>query len=251
MRGVLLRRAALPGPAAGARPASRGCAGAAPRVAPHPHPWWRRPRSAAPRGRVGHGHDGTHSQSHQVLYQGEHRYCGRAHARRDHDEDHRGRRTGRGGGRRPAGQSLGDAGRGLRRVPGVARQRMTQEHPCSPSVVADQNERDELLYRDSPAPSAGLIGRSAPRAVVDDRDRPRGVRARRSTRRCSRRSVGCRRARRSCSPPRSQPAPGRRRPARSGRAVPAIGAPRRAAVPIVEVAPARCGGRTEPKSVGR
>jgi len=35
-------------------------------------------------------------------------------------------------------------------VAGAARRQMTQEHPCSPSVVANQNERDELLHdRDS------------------------------------------------------------------------------------------------------
>ncbi len=54
----------------------------------------------------------------------------------------------------------------MQRVAGVARQRITQEHPCSPSVVADQNERDELLHdRDSPAPS-GTGRRDTPQARV-------------------------------------------------------------------------------------
>ena len=194
-----------------------------PAMRPTSTPWWRRPRSAAPRRRVGHGHDGTRSQSHQVLYQGEHRYCRRVH---------------------PAATTSRITAAAapvavVAVVPLPSREETlsvgcdaSQEHPCSPSVVADQNERDELLHdRDSPAPAAGLVGRSAPLAVVDDLDHDRvgfGPEARRSPR-----HAGCRRARRSCSPPRSRPAPGRLRPAWSGRAVPAIGASRRAAVPVV------------------
>jgi hypothetical protein len=80
---------------------------------------------------------------------------------------------------RPAGRSRGVVGGEVPRVQGVARRRMTPPHSRPTSVVADQNGPDELLHDlDSPAPSGGLVGQSAPLAAVGRR--PHAVARRRT-----------------------------------------------------------------------